>query len=963
MMLAKAAVLVGLLWAMCMLAPGGAMATGSAITVDERAYVQSQGSWFEVTSGGLTPLDPYALSVVFEDDAAPDSARAVIDRLGASVARLNSRGTYDLHLPEGADVIACLQTFFSHDLVNHAEPSLVASFCAQPTDRLWTEQWNLAEHRVDALHAWEIETGDTSKVLAVIDAGVNIGHSDIRGNLWRNWDEIPFNQADDDSNSYVDDYWGWNFESNTNHVDDIDADGHGSCVAGLACALTNNDTTGIAGVAGGWCDTTWTSQSRGNGCLSMTLRISGLSSEVDDAIYYAVDNGANVINMSFAWGEVPPLVEAAIDTAVKHGLILVAATGNGAQFDIGYPASDDDVIAVGATYRDDRVAYFSRRGSELDVVAPSGPCTYVSDSCNPDTVESVSCEDAWYPEEPPGCAWYPRTLHQASPPDTDRYTYLSGTSAACPQVAALAALLTSFDPTLTTTDVRCLIRYSSEDLIGDASDLPGWDDHYGYGRINAYSALFLARGGGETASNLRLCYDVEFDRDVKVSDGDTLEFLPGVTITFAGGSDAANLGVDETHCELIVEGALIAEGDPGDYIRFTASSDSAGAWYGIRVAEGGEVELRYCDIENAYKGVTAEAPGALELAQLSVEDCVAHGIYCEDCDSSAKIDTCTIDRPGLLGIEVRDSGGFTVRGNGVTDATAYGIKCCGGTDMAVEDNTVVGHAEASDFVGIYYKPAAGDTSYVIEGNTVTRCGSRGISCEHGTFYGASVGSNTVSDNGYSRGTVGVHFYRSRAKMRETTVEKKSTGVVAIVGGIDPEPIPNLGLNTEGECGNNRFMDNSNWYVWALGLSSGDTLRAEMNWYGSQDPDPNKFASGVDWTPHLTEDPGGAGRVVPPESTRPDVEVEYMLSQNCPNPFNPATSIEYGVLEEGHVSLNIYDAAGRLVRTLVGADRTPGYYVESWNGTDEAGRRLASGIYFCRLEVGGTERVQKLVLLK
>ncbi|MDD3643860.1 MAG: FlgD immunoglobulin-like domain containing protein [Candidatus Krumholzibacteria bacterium] len=100
-----------------------------------------------------------------------------------------------------------------------------------------------------------------------------------------------------------------------------------------------------------------------------------------------------------------------------------------------------------------------------------------------------------------------------------------------------------------------------------------------------------------------------------------------------------------------------------------------------------------------------------------------------------------------------------------------------------------------------------------------------------------------------------------------------------------------------------------------------------------------------------DEPGlpGAGRAV--------------LRQNRPNPFNPATTIEYSLHSTGHVSLRVYDVAGRLLRTLVDGERSAGRHQIVWNGTGDSGAPVASGVYFCRLKAGPYERTRKMILLR
>jgi hypothetical protein len=96
---------------------------------------------------------------------------------------------------------------------------------------------------------------------------------------------------------------------------------------------------------------------------------------------------------------------------------------------------------------------------------------------------------------------------------------------------------------------------------------------------------------------------------------------------------------------------------------------------------------------------------------------------------------------------------------------------------------------------------------------------------------------------------------------------------------------------------------------------------------------------------------------------PETPLASYLSQNFPNPFNPLTMIRFGLREPGRVSLRIYDTAGRLVRALVEEPRDAGHYAEEWNGRDNAGHEVASGVYFYRLEAGTFNETKKMILLR
>lgn len=94
-----------------------------------------------------------------------------------------------------------------------------------------------------------------------------------------------------------------------------------------------------------------------------------------------------------------------------------------------------------------------------------------------------------------------------------------------------------------------------------------------------------------------------------------------------------------------------------------------------------------------------------------------------------------------------------------------------------------------------------------------------------------------------------------------------------------------------------------------------------------------------------------------------VPAGFELSQNFPNPFNPSTKIVYSVPIHSRIQINIYSLQGRLVKMLVDGSRSPGRYTVSWNGTDNEGKRVASGVYFCRLAAGEFTESRKMMLIQ
>jgi subtilisin family serine protease len=327
-----------------------------------------------------------------------------------------------------------------------------------PTDEpLFNDQWfhhntgqtnGTSDADIDSPTAWGSALG-AGVVVAVIDSGVDMSHPDLSSQIWSNPDD-PAGGGDDDGNGLVDDFRGWDFVNGDNNPGPVgtgSAAGHGTAVAGLISAAANG--VGIVGVAPSSevmairaCD--------GGGCWSLAAA---------EAIHYAAEMGARVINLSFgALGSEDPLIEDAIAFARSRDVLVVAAAGNESRnldelgpsqqfIPAGLPYSN--IIAVGASDDEDNLASFSNYGAQtVDLVAPG--------------VDMLSTGTAG-----------------ASP-----YVFVSGTSFSAPLVAGAAAVLLSHDPGI-----------SHQELI---ARIEGFADHPGgvsgqveSGRLNLGRSITL----------------------------------------------------------------------------------------------------------------------------------------------------------------------------------------------------------------------------------------------------------------------------------------------------------------------------------------------------------------------------------------------------------------------------------------------------------------------------------------
>lgn len=228
-------------------------------------------------------------------------------------------------------------------------------------DTEYQRNWALA--RIGAREAWQTGTGE-GIIIAVLDTGVDLNHSDLDDSLWRNEDEIAGDGVDNDGNGFVDDAHGWDFANSDANPDD--GHSHGTHVAGIIAAEDNGQ--GVVGIA--------------HGSEIMAVKVlgdnaSGSWASITRGIDYAIQSGAKIINMSLGAGWVPASLIAAVARAEEAGVIIVAAAGNDGLDGALYPAAlaeqFDNVISVAASTAQNRLAGFSNYSSDgttVDLAAP-----------------------------------------------------------------------------------------------------------------------------------------------------------------------------------------------------------------------------------------------------------------------------------------------------------------------------------------------------------------------------------------------------------------------------------------------------------------------------------------------------------------------------------------------------------------------------------------------------------------
>jgi len=402
-----------------------ALIAGLAVLTGSVAAAAPQRGLADIVPSHLRNANGFAAGRVLVKFKA-GTTRAGIDRATAAA------GGRSLRLIPGIDVqilrvasgqeSAALRALRSSRHVAYAELDGSAAATATTNDPYYMSQATTSLTQVHAQSAWDMTTGAPGLVVAVVDSGVS-AHPDLAGKLLSGWDYV------------------------NNDGDPTDDNGHGTMVAGIIGAATNN-STGIAGLC-------W-------GCKILPVKVldasaSGSYANIASGITYAADHGAKVINLSLGGSTASTTLQNAVDYATSKGALVVAASGNQGCNCVLYPAAYANAVAVGSVDGTNTKYSYSNYGPSLDLVAP-------------------------------GTNWATSSTTQSG------YAGFSGTSSATPVVAAAAALVLSEKPSLTPSGVAALLESSADDLGST-----GRDDSYGYGLVNL-SAAVVAAGGAPASS-------------------------------------------------------------------------------------------------------------------------------------------------------------------------------------------------------------------------------------------------------------------------------------------------------------------------------------------------------------------------------------------------------------------------------------------------------------------------------
>ena len=800
---------------------------------------------------------------------------------------------YHFTFPKVTNVEKIMAVYEANPNVKYACPNAIYQIERTPNDPRFAEQWHLPN--IGCPDAWEATTGDSTVVTAIVDMGVDYTHEDAQNNLWINpeedinhngrFDPSPapdgdYNDTDDDNNGYIDDVIGYDFLfGDGDPMPTTPADDHGMHCFGIANAVTDNNT-GVASV--GW------------NVHGMALKCGDNSGiylyPAIGAIYYAADNGAWVISMS--WGSYRGQNEAestSLAYAWERGLVECGAAGNDNVQTLHYPSSYSWVVSVAASNPGDMKADFSNYGTIIDVCAPGTSILSTTTGNN--------------------------------------YVRYDGTSMACPCAAGVVALMKSAFPAM--TNAECTTRlFESCDSMPDPLYNQGL---LGHGRVNVAKAILQSIRSNLRITNFRI-NDQTGNNNGVAEPGESVALI----ITLAnelGWQNATNVS------------AQITNDDPEiEVIKGNATFPS--------IPAGGS---GCCSADSFIFQVNANSPPYQVRFGVSLN---ANPPALDPYDDLFLV----VGTPRVLLVDDDDGGNIENWYTAACDSLGviYRLWCTANLGSPSLD-TLNHYPIVVWFTGL-------DSTQTLTGTDMTNLGSYLDNGRNLFICGQNLGQEIGIQPFYG------NYLHARYIFNHTT-QAQSRAI-----GIDGDPIGNSNVDTlvmigTGGANNARSLDGVQPLSGAVGShhyrSVADSIYAGIHYAGAYkvvyfgfpfeavDANPTRYTQKWEILRRILV---FFQEQLPGVEEKLEIKPSAMLTIS-PNPFTNQTILRLSpTWRTGSAQVNIYDASGKIVNHWV---LTPERNTVKWSGTDNFGRPLATGIYFCVMPQSLTEKpfYTKLVYLK
>ena len=837
----------------------------------------------------------------------------------------------------------------TESIVEYAEPKYLHYLDVVPNDPSYGTYQSSYYNIISAPQAWDYVQGNMgSVVVAVVDGGTDYDHPDLAANFWNNEGEIAGNGIDDDNNGYIDDIHGWNFANNsadpTGLYNTPQSANHGTHVAGVISAVSNNNL-GVAGVS-------WNIP---------IMPINTGSKTTDNAIEYGYDgilyaayNGAQIINCS--WGRLggASIYEQEVIAEVnKLGVQIVAAAGNDNSSEREFPASYDHVLSVAATNIDDSKASFSNYGLSIDVSAP-------------------------------GNSLY-STFNGGA------YGYMTGTSQATPLVAGVVGLVKTMHPAWSPAQAAEQVRVTCDEIAIQYGLL-------GKGRINAWRAIT------EIWPSIRLS-KVDFedtDQDKVIEPGEMIQIYVGlinylqaataVTLTLSSGDPyvsmvSSNLAIptignlEEITMTSPFTFQVAGDVPRGHRVEFTLTINS-GAYQdrdhfslvvlptfatthisNVEVTVTNIGRIGFADFNDPNQGVGFKYKNGPNLLCEGAIIAGTSSTYLSDAARNG------IDQDYDQDFDVSSGGDLKIITPGIySDEDTYGSFA-----DRLADNPMNINITQETFA--YNQPGLED--FIIFNYRIKNQNQSALNNFYfGLFFDWDLDGNTYNTNivSYDTGHRLGYVYDSGGLGPETYV-----GVAALTdGNISYRAI----YNDQNDPSNppwgiyDGFSDQEKWESISGGTVITAAGPADVSQVIALGPYSIEADSTLTLGFALLAGQKLAALRVSTDSARlvwqrlahidnphPVTIDHFYLSPNYPNPFNPGTKVNIYIKQTAHVNVDIYNSRGQLIRSLVNSVKEKGIYEIEWDGRDEKGSKVASGLYLCRLRTAEFEQTRKMLLLR
>jgi len=898
--------------------------------------------------------------VRFVEGTSLNDIDALNAQMGVQTIRNSAPDTYVLKVDKSTELngLSAANMYHQSELTVWAEPNFIYLegdlFNATVNDPLHSQQWAhvntgqtvatestpatvvaTPDADMDVDLAWDIVPGgSTGIIVAIIDSGVDLDHPDLDDNL----------------------VTGEDFSGDGDGPDAPGDQAHGTNCAGLVAAEGNN-SLGVAGIS--------------YNSKIMPLQVfnsagSAGSADIPGAIDYAWQNGADILSNSWGGGSVSTALEDAIGRAKTNGragkgCVILFSSGNGGSGNVNYPARLADVIAVGAASMQDEKKnpgsndrqfwWGGNYGADLDVVAPT--ICYSTDII--------------------GAAGYNTTSGSTG----DYYETFNGTSAACPNAAGVMALILSANSALTSDQAQTVLENSADKIDFYAYDANGWNKHTGYGRVNAYQAVLAAQSGDGEVPIIQ--------HTMEQSSSNTAARTISATITdntgIAGGASQPTLYYRQKDASGLMSAWFSItdiNGPTGDVYDFIIPGQDLGI----------QIQYYISATDNSANSHTTTFPfgGAGSTVPPRVLKYWVATLLTQTYTSTDVGQSWNNLARGSLNSDLIISDDRTIIDMNVTldisgnlsnyaislespDAVPQGAGIAVNNSGSAYSNTLFDD-EGSTAITDGTSPYSG--TFIPDNNTVVFDDKSSLGTWNLRVYIGNYGSAGTL-NGWST-TITYTTDDTSLPVELTSFSGQSLYGTAILNWSTASELNNLGFlieRAEQEDGPFEMVASYNSHDELKGL--GTSSHGQQYNFMDIDVNPNQGY----WYKLVDVDYNGQtidhGSIFVEIKSDSEVKLQsslvpnkFGLKQNFPNPFNPSTNFLVDIpFSKEAISAKIYvfDILGKKVRSLFNGNIQPGQYNISWDGKNEQGSQVPSGLYIYAFSSNKYSQAKRMILMK